>query len=415
MKILFLVLLFLLSSISVFANMVQMPKERVMPEEFVIGMWDNWLLSGYANEEDFYKEMFELGINTGLVKPGNIKLANEYKFRPIIHCITNPDKNITDLNKQAEVWAKQLKKDIGEENLDGVFQIFGGDEPSLANLERTKIYADAIRKYIGKDPFFNMNPEYLPESYLMGKTYEEYLDLFMKECSLSCLSYDNYSWFVHKGFDEDRFYGNIELIKACADKYNVPFRNIILSCGHFNYADPTEYSVNVQAWSSLAYGVKGITYFNVFSTLKGDYRNACFDDYGNRTDTYNYVKNMNYALHTIVPTYLKLKHINVCHDGNVPKRCKSIDTLKLIEKIKYSTWDNKPNLLIGEFVDENNKPYCIIVNKSSDKSLLIENIKFKNSSKVTKINHYVVGPRFSDFVGENTWIGPGHGVFLKGD
>ena len=75
---------------------------------------------------------------------------------------------------------------------------------------------------------------------------------------------------------------------ACsALRHALPFWNIVLSNAHFNYAEPTPAGFRFQAYTTLAYGARGISYFTYFAPPAGDYRLAAIDQFGNKTATWD--------------------------------------------------------------------------------------------------------------------------------
>jgi len=66
-------------------------------------------------------------------------------------------------------------------------------------------------------------------------------------------------------------------------------------------------------------------------------------------------------------------------------------------------------MLIGEFVDNEGKPYALVVNKSMQSSVSFD-IQFKENGRVMLESQFYQG-RVA-FAGEQKWLAPGCGILL---
>lgn len=415
----------LLIAISSFAaEIVEQPKERMDPNVFSIMPWGGGIGEGpSATYENYFQEIYDCGFNVaGFMPPSKVALAGKYNIKTSVEDNSFFDKSIEDDTLRAEDWANKMKAAIGEENLKYVYQVYVKDEPWVEHIPWVKIQSQAVKKIINARPYVNLNPNYASKE-VIGDSYVDYCDQIIKGCGLDYVSYDNYSLFVDKGLDEDRFYSNIEGIREAAIKNNIIFVNIILSIAHFNYAEPDDYSINVQGWSTLAYGGRGLSYFLFTSPQLGNYRSCAYDKFGSRTPLWYTIRNMNYSIHNLMPYYKDLESVNVFHCGYVPKECKGKESAKLVNAdtlnigfgMPYSI-DRTPKYVIGEFKGKKDgKDYAIIVNKDPKYSLCIGTFEFKNSKELTRIKDCCTGSPEQAFKGEDRWIAPGHGILLRGD
>lgn len=408
-------LIILITCSMVFAGTQMPPKTRVEPEDFIITFWGNWLAEGKTTDpEAIMADIYDLGFNTGFMNELNKDMILKYKFKPILQYTKSVDKTKSVTENEALVWAKEFYKTVGKDVADSAFQIYIGDEPSGKNIDQIKKYAKAVKEVFNKEAFINFFPNCAGPTALGNQPYSDYLDSFIDTCDIKHLSYDNYSIY-NDTLDENRFYSNLEEIRNASIRHNIPFTNIILGCAHFDYSAPTDYSIHVQGWSTLAYGGRGLSYFRIFDPNRGNYGFCAYDKYGNKTLTYNMIREMNYAIHILAPTLINLTSTNVFHYGNIPEGSQGIESSKIIKSIKVVSRDGKPNFLVGEFLGKDNKDYIIIVNKNRENSLRINELIFNNSSKITKITDYSTWPKEAPFNGENIWILPGHGLLLRGD
>jgi hypothetical protein len=308
--------------------------------------------------------------------------------------------------EEADKTVKTLMESITDpEDRKAVYAIYIRDEPHASLFPQLNIWSEAVKKQHVL-PYINLFPDYASPQQLGSKDYEDHLDQYVKICKPPYISYDNYSLFEGGVLNEDRFFGNLESIRKKSLQADIPFWNVVLSNAHFNYADPSDATLAIQVYSTLAYGGKGIGYFTYYTPQAGNYRLGPIDRFGFRTKTWEMLRNINLQIHALVPVYSKLKSINVFHTGNVPRDAQGIDTTKLIESIKGDS------LLIGEFKDIAGKPYVMVVNKKMHQSVSFE-IQFKEKGRMMIISQYNQGQ--VTFGGEQNWLAPGCGVLLTVD
>ena len=388
-------------------------KGRVGAHEFMIFPWGSmpgegeegsYLPDGLAGTKPTWdstmKDLWECGFNaTGFTSASAIPAAKKYGLGVFLH--NNPMNPNMNESQAFEAVSKLVKSYHDDPTVVGLYI---RDEPNTADFGHLGIMSRAVQKASSNLlPYLNLLPDYASNGQLGADSYAEYIDKFVKECSPKFLSYDNYSLFEGKGLAEDRFFTNLESMRAKGLQYNLPFWNIVLGNCHFEYQEPSQATINVQVWSSLAYGAKGISYFTYYAPLIGNYRLAAIDQFGFRTKTWEYVRFMNLQIHQLAPTYMKLKSVNVFHTGNVPKSCSGLDSSHFLSAIEGN------NLLVGEFVGPNNTPYLIVVNKSTTNSTWF-NPTFKDKGTVMCVNAYR-GIEWG-FNGENLYLAPGQGMML---
>lgn len=430
MKKLFVILLVLLCSSVLFGKeIIQEPKERCTPETFRIYPWGiNMISQGSLGDIDsYYEECYDCGFNeAGFLTEQFVSKAKDHNIKVSLYANNYIDSSIKDEKARAKDWAEKLNKIIKPEDRDSIVQIYIQDEPTSDDIPRVSAFSKACQEIVGKSPYINYFPTSSEDEHFGNLTREEYYDQMADACNLDSLSYDCYALYEDGGFNEFRFYENIELMRKTAIKHKLPWTNIILSVGHFNYSLPDDYSINVQAWSTLAYGANGLSYFTFLTPLSGNYRGGAYDKFGNRTPLWYVIRNMNFCIHNLMPYYKNLSSVNVFHIGNVPKGCNDIKSAKviksinpLVKKLNDSRIKNqkkiKANIVVGEFVGKDGKEYAIIVNKDPKYSVIIDSISFNKGNKVKHIKDMSINQPEADFVGEDRWIAPGHGILLRAD
>lgn len=426
MKKLLLVLAFMLLCSYVFAEFTLKKQiQRCDPEEFLIMPWG--IYGNTVDYDKFYQELYECGFNT---TPFNfaehIDQAKAHNLKFSLYAEQYIDNNIKDEAEKYADWAEKVKKVINGREKD-IYQILVQDEPNEKDIERLKAKSHAVKSLLGMRPYINFLPKHAIEDY-RDTPYEDYCNKFLNECEMSYLSYDSYCFYANRGFYEDDFYADMESIRKMAEERNMNFVNIILSVAHFNYAEPDDYSINLQGWSTLAYGGRGLSYFTFTHSDYGNYRTQAYYKDDTRTPLWYTIRDMNMTVHTLMPYYRNMKPVNQFHIGNIPKNARGIETAKVVKNIK-AVYENDPkktakynppaqaNILVGEFTDNDGNEYAIVVNKDQNWSVYLSEIEFKNGKKITRI--VPSDERFTeperDYKGEDRWIAPGHGVLLKGE
>ena len=385
-----------------------MPK-RVAPSEFIIFPW-GWMpgdpASGQwgdlADMNAMMKDLYDSGFNTsGFTGVPNLKHARNNQLMGILLSSFDPARETTQ--EQADEAVQKLLASITDpEDRKAVYAVYLRDEPNASLFSRLNVWSNAVKKQ-GVLPYINLFPDYASPQQLGTKDYEEHLDQYVATCQPPYLSYDNYSLFEGGRLDENRFYGNLESIRSKSLQAGIPFWNVILANAHFNYAEPSDATLAIQVYSTLAYGGKGIGYFTYYTPQVGNYRLAPIDRFGYRTKTWEMMRNINLQIHSLVPVYGKLKSVNVFHTGTVPRDGKGIESAQLIKSV------DTDSLLVGEFVDPDGKPYALVVNKRTQSSVAF-NIQFKQAGRVMLVSAFNQGR--ASFSGEQLWLAPGCGVLL---
>ncbi|MCL4401718.1 MAG: hypothetical protein M1436_03505, partial [Acidobacteria bacterium] len=207
---------------------------------------------------------------------------------------------------------------------------------------------------------------------------------------------------------------NMEIIRRMAMEAGVPFWNCILANECFNFMQPSDATFNIQVFSTLAYGGRGIQYFTYFTPAVGNYRMGAVDQFGNRTPTWEKLRLINNKIHALAPVLLKLKSTGVYHWPEPPAEGHGLSESRLVESVAFRQSTKNPTpgrYLIGEFQDGRGRPYLMLVNKNLSQSYSFE-IRLKDKSKkLIYISPY--SGQEQPFGGELDWIAPGAGVLFR--
>ncbi|MEJ2007102.1 MAG: hypothetical protein P8Z30_02930 [Acidobacteriota bacterium] len=319
----------------------------------------------------------------------------------------------TEMPDQAEV-QQEIDSLVQEvRNHPAALGFFLYDEPDASLFPGLDKVESALRKAMpGALPYVNLLPNYGTAARMGAPAYEAYLQKFMKEVRPSLLSYDNYSLF--NGEMLSRFFTNLETIRRAALEAGIPFWNVVLSNTHFSYMDPTSATLRLQAYSTIAYGGRGIEYFTYYSPNAGNFRLAPIDQFGHRTPTWYKLREVNSQIRELAPWLIKLHSMGVYHSAPLPEGAKPIAECGLVKKVLATTYQNppvRPEYLIGEFRDAGGHPFLMIVNKSLKYSFRY-GIELKDSKK-----HLLqVSPYTGELVQsgeESNWLAPGAGALFE--
>jgi len=185
----------------------------------------------------------------------------------------------------------------------------------------------------------------------------------------------------------------------------VPFWNIVLAVAHFSNREVRAADFRFQAYSTLAYGGRGIAYFKYFTPAVGNYRGGPIDQFGNETPAWGAMRSVNKQIEKLAPTMLKLRSDRVYHFGNVPAGCHGVEDQSLASDM------GGEQMMVGDFTHEDGSRWVMIVNRDVDRSHPCL-VKFRKEPKWVRVMSAYIG-ELMEFEGEQRWLGPGQGVLLK--
>lgn len=369
------------------------------PSEFVITPWGS-----VPSDLESLKEIRDCGFNlAGFIDPSHLDLVSEVGLQCLVFdrsvhvSDTEAQLDQAEIDKRVEAAVKRVA------NHKAAYGYVLRDEPGANAFPGLGRYVAAFKKYSPDAlAYINLFPNYASPGQMNAPTYEDYLETFVKTVQPKFLSYDHYA-LMDDGTLRDGYFQNLEAMRKASLKHNLPFWNCVLSCAHFNYAEPTPAGFRFQAYTTLAYGGRGLSYFLYAGSHTGNYRLSPIDPFGHKTPTWDMLRDVNLQIHRIGPVYVTLKSINVFHHPEVPEGCSGIATSKLLQSVEGG------NLLVGEFEGPGGQPYVMIVNKDLHKSTPIE-VKFKQEGQILKVNQYS-GDTYG-FRGEDYWLAAGQGALL---
>lgn len=378
------------------------PPPAVAPEDFAILPWgqtpgDPELLAGIR----------ECGFNlAGFVAPDDLDAVRAAGLKAFVidRSIRADGKNLSLPPAEIETRVRTLTDKVGTH--PAVYGYYLRDEPPSVDYPGLKLWADAVRAADPDAvPYINLFPNYVPLAAIQSwglKNYDDYVERYIETVKPPFVSYDHYA-LMDDGTLRGGYFQNLESVRAAALKHGIPFWNIVLGNSHFHYAEPSPAGLRFQAYTTLAYGARGISYFTYFSPDIGNYRLAPVDAFRHKTPTWDMMRDVNLQIQKLAPTYIALKSVNVFHHPTVPEDCRGLDSSRWIQSIEGGEF------VVGEFEGPDGTPYAMVVNKDLHTSCAFS-VRFKTEGPILQLNAYTGQPR--EWEGENNWLAAGQGMLL---
>lgn len=382
---------------------VPTPLCQVSPKDFVILPW-SWVPA----ESEILEGIRECGFNlAGFVNPEALDAVYDAGLQGIV---SDPQCHVHGAHlslDDAEIERRVRALTDRCANHPATFGYYLRDEPPSTDYPNLARWANAFRKADPDAlPYINLFPNYVSLDAMKSwdlTGYEDYIEKFVEIVKPPFISYDHYA-LMEDGTLRYGYFQNLETVRAAALKHNLPFWNIVLSNSHFQYAEPSPAGFRFQAYTTLAYGGRGISYFTYLSPESGNYRLAPLDQFHHKTPTWDMLRNVNLQIQKLVPVYIQLKSVNVFHHPEVPDLCRGLDTSAHVKSIEGG------NFVVGEFEGPEKEPYIMVVNKDLHKSFPF-GVSFKETGDIYMINPYTGNT--VPWAGENNWLAAGQGMLLK--
>jgi hypothetical protein len=274
-----------------------------------------------------------------------------------------------------------VKKMI-EESKDNpmVMGYFLRDEPGVGEFPALAKAVAAVKSLApGKLAYINLFPNYAtlgaPNLSQLGTaTYTEYLERYVHEVKPQFLSYDNYKVQISDDLtnaaQSASYFQNLLEVRRVALEHDLPFWNIVASNQiRPQTTIPSPANLLVQAYTSLAAGAKGLTWFTYYT---GGYHDGPIDNARHRTLTWSYLKMMNDQVKALGPVMLSLRSTGVWFTSppssqltSQPATSQPTGHGNLIASVESSP---AAPAMIGEFAGPQGAQYVMIVNLSLARS-----------------------------------------------
>lgn len=268
------------------------------------------------------------------------------------------------------VLAKQPDDPDFARNLDAVIADYA-HHPALAgyflmdepNASAFPLLGAVNRYLLQKDtrrlPYINLFPNYANEQQLGTKTYDEHVARYIKEVQPALVSWDHYALFEIG--ERDIYFENLEIVRKHCLQAKLPFVQIVLTVPHGPYRDPDEADLRWQAYTTLAYGAKGILWFTYWTPPfdpQWRFRNAIINEKGVPSSKYTILKDLHGRIRTLARTQMRLRSMGVYHTPPLPKGTNALDGRSPVAEC------DTEEVLIGWLRDGQRKDYLWVVNRS---------------------------------------------------
>jgi hypothetical protein len=329
---------------------------------------------------------------------------------------------VTDKRANGYNWKQLPSDEIIRKNLASLAAEVGSDsavlgfvlsdEPNAAEIlgiaHVEKILREIMPNKIG---YVNILPSIATQSQHGASSYEAYVRMIPEVLHLPFISYDNYS--LVEGHMRDQFYTNLEIIRRISLDTKTPFWNCILANTHFDYMEPSDATLHLQVYSTLAYGGRGLEFFTYLTYPENNFRLGAIDEFGGKTPTWGMVQRINYELNVLAPIMATLHSTGVYHSPDVPEGGQPLSQSRLVKSVEATqrniiTHPATAQFLVGEFEDARSRPYFMVVNKSLTESFAFD-VKLSQGAKLNCISPY------SGRVDSHSvdWLAPGAGKLCR--
>jgi hypothetical protein len=386
--------------------------QPVAPRDFAIMAWDN-----APSDPTLLQGMKDAGMNiAGFCKATDLERIQAAGLTCFLE-----DPRLSGYDWEKLPPEDQVRKDVAE--LAGKFKddptvlgFFLTDEPRTPQIPAIGRVIALLREAMpSKLPYVNLFP-YRRGNMEWYTNYEDYSKSLVDSVHQPFLSFDNYS-LSYDGMG-DEFFTNLEIVRKTGLESKTPFWSCIQAVAHFGYLVPSDATLHLQVYSTLAYGGRGIEYFTYFTPERGNYRMGAIDQFGNKTSTWDELRRVNNEISALAPTLAKLHSTGVYHYPDVPEQGRPLSESRLVRWVGmvkdedgYVPPSVAARFLIGEFEDEKGRAYIMLVNKDLTYSFRF-NIEFAQEvHRILRINPY--SGQEEPFSGEQNWIAPGGGVLLR--
>jgi hypothetical protein len=330
------------------------------------------------NRESHFKRLKEAGFNVNLNMYSNVQSAIEalqLGEKTGVKIILS----VPELKGNPEKIAKIFKK------YPAFLGYYVEDEPNVLRFSELSTIVAQIRKNDSKHfIYINLMPTYASKDLYMAKSYDDYVKQFITKVNPGLISFDHYP-IVNNTVRED-FYENLEIIRANAYKYNIPFWAFACTAIHFAYKEPTLQSVKLQQFGNLLYGAQGLQYYTYWTVnnqhwKENNYSYAIVDDKGDPTPTFSIVRDVNKQIQRLDWVFSGAKSDLVFHTGNIV----AIGTSKLQsipKQFKFFSTYGKSAVI--SLMSNNKNKFIIVQNRSLDENL---NLEYRLQNALKKINN----------------------------
>ncbi len=224
----------------------------------------------------------------------HVELCQKHQLKAIVYCRGVPSESLPvgDACWGYRLWDEPNAK------------MFAGLGKQVAELRQLRP---------GRLGYINLYPNYANATQLGADSYDAYVRRFLETVDVDVLCMDHYPIFKPSGDSRERYCKNLATMRKYALEKRIPFWNYFNVMPFGPHTDPTESQIRWQIFTSLAYGAKGVIYFNygtpkTFEFPKGG---GIVRRDGTRTRHWYQAKRINAVIKNLGPTLMQLENIGV--------------------------------------------------------------------------------------------------------
>ena len=400
-------------------------------DKFFISAWNRSVFN--KTPEEKISDWYDLGLTVAMAhftaadKPKVHRLLDLAGERGMMLILGDERAYWKNLTKNGEEKYRADMREAIEEfgSHPATFGFYIGDEPDAPDFDdamlATKInneMAPHLTAYVNLLPWFSWIGE------RMGtKEYAPYLDRVVKEGNCTLLSYDCYTQMYEGKVGYHTYFNNLREYYLASRRNNVPFVNVVLSSGHFDYRCPSKDDMWWQLNTSVAHGAKGISWFLIdMDIIHHNYRNMPINQLGERTEQFAWLSEVNRIFQKYCGKVINTLTIDKCYHV-----CEAYGGMPLFEPfgnlLGVESRDNIP-LIVSDFYNDEGEHFYMICNNCPEKSANVS-IRVKAGVNMTRCNidnSFMPIPALADPIGAqfnvpgqsyNFFISPGQLVLLR--
>ncbi|MDE5896858.1 MAG: hypothetical protein K2H43_03480, partial [Clostridia bacterium] len=256
-----------------------------------------------------------------------------------------------------------------------------------------------LKNYPEYEYYVNLLPNYATPKQLFGAdenkgySYADHVRMFVEEVNPQLISYDHYA-LVRDGFGVkyllDDFYYNLYLFAEQAKAKDIPFYIYLQTMGFFENVPLETYADFAwQAYTSMAFGVKGIQCFCYWTLLEpeelNNVREGIVDREGNKLASYDIVQNVFNEIKSFEDVYMSFDWDGFkLYEGGLVENdmFTYIRGNQLAELKGVTDVATDQDIIVGQFFDRDGYPAFMVSNATSPFDLQETNVTITFDSSV---------------------------------
>lgn len=264
---------------------------------------DRFVISSFVdpplddNAATYYRDMAEahfnmvigiFGANSPEALATQRELCRKHGMQLIANTLGLPDE---ELPEGPEIWGYFLRDEP-----------WGKDFPELAAR------VASLREHRpGRLAYINLFPSYCDLERLGAASYDEHVQRFVDEVNPDVLCMDHYPFMLPDHDTRDAYCADLETMRKHSVRVKIPFWNYFNTMPFGPHGDPTEAQIRWQAFTSVAYGAKGVLYFCYWTPRGAEFPKggAILTAEGRKTHHYGHALRTNAVLAAWGPTIMQ--------------------------------------------------------------------------------------------------------------